>query len=222
MIFMEIIPAILAKEALEFKRKLAILEGRVETAQFDIMDGRFVPAKTFADPLKIRSWASNLKFELHLMVEDPEPWIEAWREEPRVRRVIIHAEIDRPLAVLIEKIKDQGWEVGLALNPETSWREIDEYIPELETALVMTVQPGKSGQPFEEAVSKYHLLAKINDLRQAHPNLVISVDGGVSDKTLPLLLEAGATRFAVGSAIWQAPDPRQALLKLQNLIHSLV
>lgn len=220
-------PAILAKDALEFKRKLAILDGKIEMVQLDIMDGQFVPHKTYAEPAALAG--SKLGLELHLMVEDPETYIKGWSTltpalsplgRGRVVRVIVHAEIKKSLEFLIKKIKDHGWEAGLALNPETSWQEIDELIPELDTVLIMTVHPGKSGQPFEEAVPEHHLLSKISELHRAHPGLIISVDGGVNEKTLPFLIEAGARRFAVGSGIWNQPDPLTALQRLQKILNS--
>lgn len=212
----EILPAILVKDALEFRDKLAILDGQVDTAQIDIMDGVFVANTTFQDPEEAKQ--RRLKYELHLMVEEPEVVLEKWNDVTNVTRVVIHAEIKKPLAPLVAYIKERKWQVGIALNPETPRQTIDALILQLDTVLVMTVHPGAAGQPFEEAVSHYHLLSKIYELHEAHPTLTISVDGGVSEKTLPLLLEAGATRFVVGSALWKSKDPLEVLRKLQNII----
>lgn len=214
----ELIPAILVPDTLRFQEALSILEGHVKEAQIDIMDGRFVPETTFGDAGQIRSLQTSIQYELHLMVLDPEPLLVEWRDISNVKRVIIHAEIAAPLAPLIEKIKAAGWEAGVALNPETPWQHIDELIPLLDTVLVMTVHPGKSGQPFAEAVTSYHLLNKIFELHEAHPGLTISVDGGVNAETIPLLLEAGATRLVVGSALWKSKNPLAALKKLQLLV----
>ncbi len=266
----ELIPAILVANALQFKEKIDILEGQISEAQIDIMDGKFVPQTTFAEPGQIRSFETPLQYELHLMVADPETVIDEWyatlpnpshrgrgteatlqapsregwgteatlpsplpsREgkeenflpldggEVRrgwVKRVIIHAEIKKPLEPIIAKIKSYGWEAGVALNPETPWQQIDELLPTLDTVLVMTVRPGAAGQPFGEVVATYHLLNKILELHEAHPGLIISVDGGVSADTIPLLLEAGATRLIAGSAIWKSKNPLTALQKLQSL-----
>src|SRR3989338_8589870 len=155
----EIIPAILVKDPLEFKEKLAILDGQAPMAQLDIMDGCFVSNATFEDP--VEAARHTLKYELHLMAEDPEAILEKWKDVKGVVRVIVHAEIEKSLAPLIDYIKGRGWQVGIAINPETPWQNVDALIPKLDTVLVMTVHPGKSGQPFEEAVSHYHLLSKI-------------------------------------------------------------
>lgn len=207
----EVIPAILAKDKLEFEKKLDILEGQTEMAQIDIMDGKFVPGKTFQDPE--RASQTKLSFELHLMVEDPETVIDEWKSVSGVKRVIIHAEIKKPLEPILKKIKNLGWETGIAINPETPWQKIDELIHQVDTVLIMTVHPGKSGQVFEEAV-----LTKITELHQTHPGLVISIDGGVNENTLPHLIKTGATRFAAGSGIFRAPDPIAAFKRLELLL----
>lgn len=221
----ELIPAILVEDALEFQKRLAILKGHVKEAQIDIMDGRFVPNTTFADPGQIRGFQTSLRYELHLMVNDPGAEIEKWatptlthQGRGNVARAVIHAEIQKPLEPIIQKIKSYGWEAGIALNPETSWQQIDELISQLDTVLIMTVHPGKSGQPFGEVVASYHLLNKIFELHEAHPGLTISVDGGVNAETIPLLLEAGATRLVAGSAIFNQKDPLATLTRLKKLV----
>lgn len=213
---MEIIPSILAKTSKEFQNKLTILNNHTEETQIDIMDGKFVPEKTFQDPIKAAK--HNLKYELHLMVEDPEASIEEWKNIANVRRVIIHAEIKKPLKPIIEKIKSLGWKVGVALNPETPHASIDECVTMLDTVLVMTVHPGASGQDFADAVVPNHLLAKITELHKEHLGLQISVDGGINEQTILYLLKAGATRFVVGSAIWHSGDPIQNYKNLLTLI----
>ncbi|KKQ96515.1 MAG: Ribulose-phosphate 3-epimerase [Parcubacteria group bacterium GW2011_GWC2_39_11] len=213
---MQLIPAILAKDPLEFSKKLDILDGTVEMVQIDIMDGNFVPETTFQDLDQASS--AMLEYELHLMVENPEEFIEQWQDVPNVKRAIIHAEIKKPLQPIIDQIHDLGWEAGIAINPETSWKKIEKYLKEIETVLVMTVHPGKSGQPFEETVKKYNLLEKIKDLHHARPSLTISIDGGVNEETIPYLMQAGATRFTAGSAIFNDKDLIENYKKLEEVI----
>lgn len=215
---LEILPAILETDPLKFQEKIDILEGHTAEVQIDVMDGVFVPHTTFADPSIIGTSKTSLEYELHLMVADPRTTIEAWRSIPSVKRVIIHAEIKQPLEPIIEIIKSHGWEAGVAINPETAWQQIDEVIPLLDTVLVMTVHPGAAGQPFADAVVENHLLAKITDLHEAHPGIVISVDGGVSAETISYLRDAGASRFIVGSALWSSNDPLDTLKQLQTLL----
>ncbi|MDO8505768.1 MAG: hypothetical protein Q7S48_04290 [bacterium] len=244
----EIIPTILVQDRLEFEQRLGIMQGKIPMAQMDIMDGKFVANTTFADP----EIAAHFKvdYELDLMVENPGPVLDAWKNVPGVKRAFIHAEIKKPLAPLLKKIKSYGWEAGVALNPDTEWEVVEPYIghnpspttkrsaalhvppsgtqgPALrneqsewhkglvDCVLFMTVYPGQNGAPFQPKV-----IPKIASFHTAYSNIPIEVDGGVSEQTLPALLKAGVTRFAVGSAIWSAPDPLLAYKKLLKITNN--
>ena len=185
----------------------------------DIMDGKFVANTTFTDP-KIAA-RYKIEYELDLTVEDPGPVLDAWKNVRTVKRAFVHVEIKKPLASLLKKIKSYGWEAGIAVNPDTEWEAVEPYIghnapqPPLtlrggvDCVLFMTVYPGQNGAAFQPKV-----IPKIKSFHAAYPNIPIAVDGGVSEKTLPALRKAGVTRFAVGSAIWSAPDPIKAYKKI--------
>lgn len=208
----EIIPAIIAKNALEFEKRLTTLEKtKISLVQIDIMDGQFVANTTKADPEVAAKY--KLDYELHLMTKSPELYLKAWQKVTTVKRAAIHAEIKKPLAPILKKIKSNGWETGMAINPDTSWQVIRDIIVDLNFVLMMAVYPGRHAAPFVPKV-----IDKIKSLRAAYPSLVIEVDGGVNAQTLPLLLRAGATRFAVGSAIWSSPNPIEAYQKLLKII----
>ena len=236
----EIIPTDNVQDRLEFERRLGIMEGNIPVTQMDIMDGKFVANTTFTDP-KIAAHY-KIDYELDLMVQNPGPILEAWKNVRTVKRAFIHAEIKKPLAPLLKKIKSYGWEAGIAINPDTEWEVVKPYLaphpasghplPEgegkqvqfssprgrgegeghkglVDCILFMTVYPGQNGAPFQKKV-----IPKIAQFHKAYPKMIIEVDGGVNEKTLPLLLKAGVTRFAVGSAIWSAPNPLNAYKKL--------
>ncbi len=180
-------------------------------AQMDIMDGKFVSNTTFADP----QIASKYKvgYELDLMVNDPGPYLTEWKAVRGVKRAFVHAEIKKPLLPLLKKIRSYAWEAGVALNPDTPWKNIVKLVPALDCVLFMTVYPGQNAAPFQPKV-----IPNIAQFHRKHPDILIAVDGGVNGTTLPQLLKAGVTRFAVGSAIWSAPDPLLAYKKLLKLI----
>ena len=207
----ELLPTILVPDEVEFRGRLAILDGAVPTCQLDIADGVFVPGKTFQDPTI--AGKHHLIYELDLMVAEPRQVLEAWQAVPQVKRAIIHAEIAEPLAPLIELIKKYGWEAGIALNPRTDWQVIEPLLQKIDALLFMTVFPGQNAAPFQPQV-----VPNIRIFHDTHPEVLISVDGGVNEKTIPLLLAAGVTRFAAGSAIWSAGDPIQNYKKLLTLI----
>lgn len=210
----EILPTENVQSRLEFVRRLDIMEGKIPMAQIDIMDGKFVANTTFTDPKIAAQY--KVDYELDLMVENPGPVLDAWKNVPTVKRAFIHVEIKKPLAPLLKKIKSYGWEAGIAINPDTDWKrrlKTGGYKDLIDVVLFMTVYPGQNGAPFQPKV-----IPKIKAFNKAYPTVPIEVDGGVNEKTLPALVKAGVTRFAVGSAIWSAPDPVAVYKKLLKLI----
>ena len=226
-----IIPTILVQDRLEFVRRLGIMQGKISMAQMDIMDGKFVKNTTFTDP-KIATKYS-VDYELDLMVKDPGPVLDAWKNVPTVKRAFVHVEIKKPLAPFLKKIKSYGWEAGIAINPDTEWEVAEPYLAPhpplsrgervaggrvrggglIDSVLFMTVYPGQNAALFQPQV-----IPKIAQFHKAYPKMIIEVDGGVNETTLPLLLKVGVARFAVGSAIWGAPDPIKAYKKLLKVV----
>ncbi|MBU0531840.1 MAG: hypothetical protein ABIG32_03140 [Candidatus Uhrbacteria bacterium] len=218
----EIIPALLVQSAEEFEEKLRLIENHADVVQIDILDGSMFGVESWYDPQIIGQVTTSTEYELHLMVENPLPIIEAFRKHvPSTIRAIIHAELDRPLGTLIELIKQNlKLEVGIALNPETPIDEIHHLIKELDEVLVMGVHPGASGQGFGDSVHQIGgeaILEKIEFIHQRYPNITIGVDGGVNLARAKTMLSLGATRLSVASAIFGADDPVDELRKLQEL-----
>jgi len=221
----EIIPALLVKSAEEFEEKLRLVEDHTDLVQIDILDGSMHDTECWFDPETIGQLTKSTKYELHLMVENPLPIIEAFREHvPSTVRAIIHAELDRPLGTLIEIIKqNHKMEAGIALNPETPIEEIHHLVKELDEVLVMGVHPGASGQGFGDSVHKISgeaIYEKIERIHHRYPELTIGVDGGVNLERAEKMLSLGATRLAASSAIFKADDPVETLGKLQKLTTS--
>ncbi len=212
----EILPAILARDAADCQAKLchAGLHNVANTFHIDILDGTMFDATCFADPHVIANWSNLPNIELHLMIHNPLPVIELWHSLiPSLKRVIIHAELARPLGAILERAKSLNLEVGLALNPETSLDRIEHHLHHLDCVQIMGVHPGVSGRTFlgEE------VLAKIRRCHGLHQNLIIQVDGGVSQKTAKTLVDAGASRLIAGSALWSAINPVDAYTQLKAL-----
>ena len=167
----------------------------------DVMDGQFVPPITFGDVL-----ASNLRnhtsapMEAHLMTLDPERQFDAF-VKAGCGRIIFHAEATRHSHRLVQDLKSRGVRAGVAINPGTSVDAIASIIHDIDLALVMTVNPGWGGQSFISST-----LDKIRQVRSLSADLDIQVDGGIDPKTLPLVIEAGANVFVVGSYLLRAPS----------------
>ena len=208
----ELMPTILVPSRLEFEQRLGIIQGKIPIVQIDIADGEFVKNTSFANAKIAVKY--NIGYEMDLMVKDPWKFIKAWKKVKTVRRAILHTEIEKPLLPIIKKIKALGWEAGLAFSPDTDWTKFTHLFPYLDEVLIMAVYPGRNGAPFVPKV-----VPEIKKLHKAYPKLTIAVDGSVNKKTLPRLMKAGATRFAVGSAIWNTPNPiktHKEFLKLIN------
>jgi ribulose-phosphate 3-epimerase len=193
---------------------------RVETAgadiiHCDVMDGHFVPNLTFG-PILVNAARRSTKLlvETHLMIEQPEKYISAFREAG-ADRIIVHVEASRHLHRLVHQIKETGAEAGVALNPATSLTSVEEILPDIDLLLIMTVNPGFGGQTFIQA-----MLEKIRRARQKiaaiGKEILIEVDGGIDNDTAATVAEAGAQLLVAGSAIFGAADPGQACIDLRQ------
>ncbi len=211
----EIIPAIIAEDFRELKKKIRLVEPYVDWVQIDIMDGKFVPHSTWSEPKKLKDINTNLKIETHLMILDPFKTVDDCLRAG-VSRVIIHWESlksnpEGQLKKITEKVKSYKSQIGVALNPETPWQEIKAFVKNLDLVLLMGVNPGRSGQSFREEI-----LPKIKALRELSANLNIEVDGGVKSENVRKIIEAGANILVAGSAIFEARDVKMAIEELRQ------
>jgi len=205
--------------AADFSR-LADQIGRVEAAgaeylHLDIMDGHFVPNITFGPPVvaALRK-GSGMIFDVHLMIENPEQYIGGFIDAG-ADLVTVHAESTPHLHRAIQMIKNRGIKAGVALNPSTHPSAIEYVLGMVDLVLVMTVNPGFGGQDFISA-----MLPKIRTIRDmlqaAGSSAEIQVDGGIGNKTAPLVIEAGATVLVAGSSVFGRPDPGQAVREIRE------
>lgn len=207
----QILPALLVHDEATFRERLALLEKRVPIVQIDVMDGKFVPNTTWCDLETLKSISIPMKFELHLMVEDPEWWIRQSADIPGVQRLVWHIESRMEHEGLIKLCHTQHRDAGLAISPSTSMEALAPYANMIDEILVLGVQPGFSGQVL--------IPETIDKARQIHarwPDVPLAFDGHVNLAHLPDLREAGVTRFCVASAIFDATDPMAALEALED------
>lgn len=213
----EIVPAILVQSRQAFEEKILnpYLRKVAPIYQIDILDGSMFNALSWADVEQISKISSLPEIELHLMIKDPLPIIEIWKQNiPTLKRVIIHAEIGQDLDKLIARIRHIGpIEIGVALNPETALKEIEDLTEKIDLLLIMGVYPGASGQKFIGRP----ILKKIKQAEKKYPHLPIAVDGGITQKNAKKIIKAGATQLCVSSAIWNSPEPSDAYQNLQNI-----
>lgn len=175
-----------------------------EFLHFDVMDGQFVPNITFGTlPLRALRGFSRAAFEAHLMIVQPERFIEDFARAG-ADLITIQAESSLHLQRVLTQIRDTGARAGLALNPATPLNVLDYLLDDIDSLLVMTVNPGFGGQKFLPA-----MLGKIREARARldtarHP-IALAVDGGIGIETAPQVVAAGANVLIAGSSIFQHP-----------------
>lgn len=205
----EIVPAILVKTREELEQRFKEVEPYVDRIQIDIMDGKFVPNKTI-QPEDMKDFKTNLVKEAHLMVNDNEKYVEDFLNLG-FDLIIVHYESCKDIPGIIKKVKDRGKKIALAINPPTPLLVIKDYLNDLDMVLIMTVNPGFSGQGFDSSV-----LSKIRELRGMKRDLDIEVDGGIKVGTVKLAAKAGANIFASCSGIYKFEDKKKAIEALKN------
>lgn len=176
----------------------------------DVMDGMFVPNITIGPPvIKSIRERTDLPFDVHLMIEKPERYIEDFVESGS-NYLTVHAESTGDIMATINKIHNYGVNAGISVNPETSIYKLNEYLDKVDLVLVMTVHPGFGGQSFlEEELSKISYLrdyAKKQNLRYE-----ISVDGGINHETSKKCVNAGATVLTAGSYLFNTKNMKSEI-----------
>lgn len=219
----EIIPAILPKDFAELSDKVELIKGFTKRIQIDICDGQFVPNATWPyrkhdnsferiihEEEGLPGW-ETLDYEFDLMVNKPEEIVDEW-VTAGAARVIIHAEAKGDIAAALVKLSGVV-EVGLAINIDTPLDILELHQERVNFVQCMGIDHiGFQGQSFDDKV-----LQKIKEIKTRYPEMIVSVDGGVSFETAPKLIEAGADRLVVGSAIFNSDNPIDAVQQFKAL-----
>jgi ribulose-phosphate 3-epimerase len=194
----EVVPSILSADAGRLAEQVEEAESAgADRIQVDVMDGHFVPNLTFG-PLVVEAVrrATKLPVEAHLMVENPELFLEPF-VKAGATLIEVQVESTTSLYRTVETIHDLGAKAGIAINPGTPVEALREILPYIELVNVMTVEPGFGGQKFIA-----HSPEKIRRVRELGPNFEIEVDGGIDSRTAPLVVEAGATVLVAGNSVY--------------------
>jgi len=219
----EIIPAILPRDFGEIEEKIQHILGQAKTVQIDICDGHFVPnatwpyrkeddnfARMLTEDKGMPNW-DEIDYEFDLMVKKPIEVIEDW-VKVGASRIIIHVEsegVDTAIASLKDRV-----EIGLALNVETPIEIIEKYKNDIGFVQCMGIDRiGFQGQEFDNKV-----IEKIKEIRTKYSDIIISIDGGVSFENAKNLIDTGANRLVVGSAIFEAENPTLEMNKFEEMV----
>ncbi len=209
----KIAPSILSADFLKLGEEIKAVErAGADRLHIDVMDGRFVPNITMGIPV-VRSLrrGTRLPFEVHLMIEQPENYLEAFAMAG-ADILIVQQENSVHLDRTLQAIKELKKKAGVALNPATPAGVLEEIIEQLDLILVMTVNPGFGGQRFMEyPLKKVRLLREILDRRNR--NCEIEVDGGIAPQNAARVVEAGAGVLVAGTSVFGHPEGPEAGVK---------
>jgi len=172
----------------------------------DVMDGHFVPPVTVGAQMvsALRPW-TDLPLDVHLMVESPEHHIDQFAAAG-ADIITVHVEAATHLYRTIQRIKGLGKRAGVSLNPATPIGSLEEILPSVDLVLVMTVNPGFSGQTFIKDMPEK--IARVRaELDRRSLEAELEVDGGISAATAPLVVRAGATVLVAGATIFANGEP---------------
>ena len=220
MMKIQIAPSLLSADFARLADEIASIEKHADLLHVDVMDGCFVPNITLG-PVIVKACrsVSKLPFDCHLMIEQPQRYIERFLEAG-ANMISVHFEAEPHLQRALQLIRDGGAKAGIAINPATPAESLSAAIEFCDYVLVMSVNPGFGGQKFiEPVVPKIRHISRM--IRERGLSVPIEVDGGVDATTARRVVDAGATILVAGSAVFGQQDRARAIESIRNAVSGL-
>ncbi len=211
-----IAPSILSADLSRLAEEVeTVVDGGADWLHVDVMDGAFVPNLTFGAPvIRALRKLTDLPLDVHLMVEHPERYIDAFADAG-ASTFTFHPEATIHVQRHLARVREHGMLAGLALNPATPLAAVEEVVGDLDLLLVMSVNPGYGGQRYLPAATGK--IARARALLDARGSgAILEVDGGITTDTIGDAWGAGARMFVAGTAVFGADDPAAAVGHLKR------
>ncbi len=212
-----IAPSLLAADFLHLAKEVEMVNNsNADLFHVDVMDGHFVPNISFGFSIikQIKSVAKK-PLDVHLMISNPDQYLRDFRDAG-ADWLSVHYETCQHLHRSIHQIRELGMKAGVVINPHNNVELLQGILPDVDFVLLMSVNPGFGGQAFIEAT--YERLQQLTTMKKnLNPNMLIEVDGGVSQENAAALVDAGADILVAGSAVFKASDPIRYISGLKNL-----
>jgi ribulose-phosphate 3-epimerase len=214
----KIAPSILSADFSKLGEEILAVEAAgADWIHIDVMDGHFVPNITIGPgPIQSLRKITRLPFDVHLMIENPERYIDAFADAGS-DVITVHVEAARHLHRIIAHIRERGIKAGVSLNPATPLVQVEPILNDIDVLLIMTVNPGFGGQKFINSA-----LPKIRKAREmvnsTAPDVAIEVDGGVTLDNIRSIAEAGADIIVAGASVFGSGNYKQTIGSMKAIL----